>query len=395
MKKLLLGTMALVAGAFAGIGATQAQDMMVPMKAGVGGYYTIAAISSSTDGADDRGHGIQQNIELQFQGDMELDNGITAGVRIRINGNNNGGMHGHPTTAGDLRALDTALAVQAGQEGYIEDDAAIQSSMAGGDNDNVSETEVYFKGAFGALHAGMIEGAAQQMTVWAPGGTVPIGGIKSPWFGGIGGLWTSGNFMDEDSNKIVYFSPSFNGVSLGVSYAPEDTNYSYAGRADNEGEQGEQLTAALSYGADVMGGSFSANIGYETHSTESTANAATMMNDPCDSAMMNCDPVGWRYGASVSIDQIAIGGAVYNQEGTGAMGADTTMTDVGVSWTQGALMLGIQHGSIDAGAVEHSTTTFNANYNLGPGVDVGAVIHSGETAGADFTKFLLGTMFNF
>ena len=66
------------------------------------------------------------------------------------------------------------------------------------------------------------------MTVWAPGGTVPIGGIKSPWFGGIGGMWTSGNFMDEDSTKIVYFSPSFNGISLGVSYAPEDTNHSYA-----------------------------------------------------------------------------------------------------------------------------------------------------------------------
>ena len=394
MKKLLLGTTALVAaGAFAGIGATQAQDMMVPMKAGVGGYYTIAAISVDQDGVSDRGHGIQQNIEMQFHGDITLDNGITAGVRLRINGNNNGGMHVHG--AGGTVPVDTVDDQEGVQAGDLNDHTHPAGSMAGGDNDNVSETEVYFKGAFGALHAGMIEGAAQQMTVWAPGGTVPIGGIKSPWFGGIGGLWTSGNFMDEDSNKIVYFSPSFNGVSLGVSYAPEDTNYSYAGRADNEGEQGEQITAALSYGADVMGGSFSANIGYETHSTESTANAATMMNDPCDSAMMNCDPVGWRYGASVSIDQIAIGGAVYNQEGTGAMGADTTMTDVGVSWTQGALMLGIQHGSIDAGAVEHSTTTFNANYNLGPGVDVGAVIHSGETAGADFTKFLLGTMFNF
>ena len=354
------------------------------MKAGVGGVKRRWPVPRCLLTA-----AIQQNIEMQFHGDITLDNGITAGVRLRINGNNGSHDHGHGMSG---TAVDLAWArmISQSQTKWSTPPAAMPV-----DKDNVSETEVYFKGAFGALHAGMIEGAAQQMTVWAPGGTVPIGGIKSPWFGGIGGLWTSGNFMDEDSNKIVYFSPSFNGVSLGVSYAPEDTNYSYAGRADNEGEQGEQLTAALSYGADVMGGSFSANIGYETHSTESTANAMTMMNDPCDSAMMNCDPVGWRYGASVSIDQIAIGGAVYNQEGTGAMGADTTMTDVGVSWTQGALMLGIQHGSIDAGAVEHSTTTFNANYNLGPGVDVGAVIHSGETAGADFTKFLLGTMFNF
>ena len=31
--------------------------------------------------------------------------------------------------------------------------------MAGGDDDNVSETEVFFTGAFGGLHIGMIEGA--------------------------------------------------------------------------------------------------------------------------------------------------------------------------------------------------------------------------------------------
>ena len=69
---------------------------MVPMKAGVGGYYTIAAISTDMDGENnDRGHGIQQNIEMQFHGDITLDNGITAGVRLRINGNNGGRDHTH------------------------------------------------------------------------------------------------------------------------------------------------------------------------------------------------------------------------------------------------------------------------------------------------------------
>ena len=393
MKRILMGTTALVAaGAFAGIGATQAQDMMVPMKAGVGGYYTIAAISTDTDGDDDnRGHGIQQNIEMQFHGDITLDNGITAGVRLRINGNNGSGMHDHGAhgTAVDL--------------GEDEDSNQINNDIAnhehgagdeaGADLDNVSETEVYFKGAFGAIHAGMIEGAAQQMAIWAPGGSVPIGGVKSPWFGN-GVQWSSGSFMDEDSTKIVYFSPSFNGISFGVSYAPKDTNHSYASSADNEGKQSEQLSAALGYSVDVMGGSFSAGIGYEGHTTESKANADTEMNDPCmDSATMTCDPVGWRYGATIGIDQIAIGGSVYDQEGQGNMGADRTITDVGVSWTQGALMLGVQHGSDDLKDADH--LAFNANYNLGPGVDIGAKIGSGEIGGKDYTQFLLGTMFNF
>ena len=72
------------------------------------------------------------------------------------------------------------------------------------------------------------------------------------------------------------------------------------------------------------------------------------------------------------------------------------MVDAGISWTQGPLMLGIQYGHDDRGGdMEHDLTTFNINYTLGQGVDVGAVIASGETGGADYTQFLLGTMFNF
>ena len=348
MRKLLLGTTALVAaGAFAGIGAAQAQDMMVGMQPlELGGYYTIAGISTSTDGVSDRGHSIQQNIELEGRAVAELDNGITAGIRVRIAGNNH-----------------TA--------------------------DNVSETEVFFTGSFGGLHIGQIEPASQQMTVWAPGGTVPIGGIKSPWFGGIGGMWTSANHY-EDSNKIVYFSPSFNGISIGVSYSPDPTHNNYGGDPafnatnDDDGEHGEQVTAAVSYGSDLMGGSFSAMVGIETTTTESMAGVA------CDSATMLCDPAGLRYGLSVSIDQIAIGGAVYEHDS--GVNEETTKSDFGVSWSQGPLMLGIQFGSND----ESDSTSLNVNYNLGQGVDVGAVFATGDNAsGKGYSQILLGTMFNF
>ena len=59
-------------------------------------------------------------------------------------------------------------------------------------------------------------------------------------------MWTTDAFMDEDSTKVVYFSPSFNGISLGLSYAPEDTTNNYGGSADNDGhdKQGEQITVA-------------------------------------------------------------------------------------------------------------------------------------------------------
>ena len=392
MKKVLLGTTALVAaGAFAGIGAAQAQDMMVGMQPlEVGGYYTIAAVSTSDDNpmtANNRSLGIDQNIELEGRGSVVLDNGITAGVRIRISGNNGGRMHGH-TSGMPVDTNDDQEGIQQGDENAHTHSAG---GMAGGDDDNISEAEVYFTGSFGELHIGMIEAASQQMTIWAPGGNVPIGGVKSAWFGKSLAGWTTGAFMDEDSTKIVYFSPTLNGISLGVSYAPENTNHSYASRADNDGGQSEQITAALGYSTAVMGASVSAMVGYETYSTESNKDGMACMGDPCD-------PSAMRYGLTVGIDQIAIGGAVNDQEGTGnkRMGKpneDRTMTDIGISWSEGPLGLGLQHATDDL--ADYNETAFMVNYNLGGGVDVGVKAGSGESGGNDFTQLLLGTMFNF
>ena len=333
MKRVLLATTALVAaGAFVGT-AAQAQDMMVPMTVGVGGYYTIAAIGYSGDDApDDRSHGINQNMEMQFRAEGTLDNGITAGVRARFTAN---------------------------------------------DYEHSDEQEVYFSGAFGSFHAGAIEGAAQQMTAWAPGSSVPIGGIKSPWFQGIGGMWTTNAIMNEDALKVVFFSPGFNGISLGLSYAPENSTDAYAGRGNADpGQNSEQVTASLSYSVDVMGGSLSANVGYETYTNEDGGD----------------DPTAMRYGATISVDQVAIGGAVHQQD----LGAsENTYSDVGIGWTQGPLMLGVQYGVTDKGGVENNIVAFNTNYNLGPGIDVGVQIGAGEKGQAQFTQFLLGTMFNF
>ncbi|MDD9993545.1 MAG: porin [Rhodospirillales bacterium] len=359
MKRVLLATTALVAaGGFAA--AAQAQDMMVPMEIGVGGYYTIAAIGYDEDGANDRGHGINQNMEMQLRAEATLDNGITSGVRVRFTAN---------------------------------------------DYEHSDEQEVYFKGGFGSLHIGAIEGAAQQTVIWAPGGSVPIGGIKSPWFRSIGAMWTNAH-MNEDALKVLYFSPVFNGISLAASYAPEDNTNSYGtgfdggwsndsriGYDDDDNptygdshHHGEEISVALSYSVDVMGGTFSANVGYDALSTESLNGASCVA-----SATQVCDPDGLRYGASVSIDQIAIGGAVYQHDAPG--GSNVAKSDFGVSWTDGPMMLGVQYGDNESN--NSNIVAFNANYNLGPGIDLGMQIGAGEKGMNDFTQVLLGTMLNF
>ena len=344
MRKTLLATLysttALVAvGALAG--AAQAQDVMLPMKAGVGGYYNFALVSTNKDGVtNNRGHGFQQNIEMEFQGETMLDNGLTAGVRIRLSGNNPGS--------------------------------------------NIDETEVYFKGAFGGLHMGMVESAGYQTQSWAPGGG-PVGSVKSSWFGGAAGYWGDVGYMAEDAPKIVYFSPNFNGISLAASYAPENSEVSYAGSNDDDGGVSQQIALSLSYSVDIMGGSVSANVSRESYTTESEAGVA---------CPVGCDPTAMRYGATISIDDISLGANVIDRDANGTDSAFTG-TVVGIGWSQGPLSLGVQHGSTEAGAEGATITAFNAGYNLGPGITVGARIAAGENDGADYTQFVLATFFNF
>ena len=150
--------------------------MAAPISVSVGGYYRIGLISISAD--EDmglRGHQINQNIELSVGGETTLDNGITAGVLVWLDA-----MH---------------------------------------DDSNISETSVYFSGSFGTLKAGSYESAAQLGTIWAPGGNGNFN-IKSPYFAGDSRTtWGSlVNGKDEDSFKISYSSPSFNGISLSASY---------------------------------------------------------------------------------------------------------------------------------------------------------------------------------
>jgi outer membrane protein OmpU len=337
MKKLLLGTTALIAaGAF--VGTVQADEMMAePVSVGVGGYYRVAVVSASGDAIDDeRAHGIDQNIEINLSGETALDNGMTAGVNIWLDA---------------MRGVD----------------------------DDISETRAYFGGAFGTFTIGGFESAAQLGTIWAPGGNGNFG-IKSPFFGGKRPSWQSAVAGDsEDSFKIHYASPAFNGISVSVSYEPDDVSGSYAGNADNdEGQISEVQSISVGFTQEVMGGSVSAGFGIENGT-----------NEGC---MTNCEATSIRGGLVISIDQISIGGAMLEDDN---MGAESSSSDFGIGWSQGPLGLGIQYGSVD-GAFE--VTAFNAAYALGPGIEVNSQVAMGSEAGDDgdgWVELLIGTTINF
>ena len=346
MKRVLYGTTALVAAgllvtsvSYAGDEEMMEEEMMAaPISVGVGGYYRVAAGGVSAEEPNMRGHFIQQNIEINLTGETTLDNGINAGVNIWLSGND-GRFFG---SGGNPRGI------------------------------NISETRVYFSGAFGTLTAGSFENAAQLGHVWAPGGNSNFG-IDSPFFNETKRVWWgSGIGSVEDALKISYSSPSFNGISLSASYSPEASKDSYAARETDEDEISEVTSLSLAFSQEVMGGSVNAGVGIE--------------NGTYENCSMNCEVSSMRGGLTLSIDQVSVGGNVFevdDDQGT----ITKSESSFGIGWSQGPLGVGLQYGSGDS----FDVMAFNAAYALGPGIELNSQIASGSAGGSDFSEFMLGT----
>ncbi|MGH6753368.1 MAG: porin, partial [Bradyrhizobium sp.] len=88
-KRTLLATTAIAAVGFASGDASAAQGV----KLGIGGYYAAAAgilFSQDTGNGDPGQHTrdvvFRQDVEIHFQGETTLDNGLTVGAKIELEG---------------------------------------------------------------------------------------------------------------------------------------------------------------------------------------------------------------------------------------------------------------------------------------------------------------------
>lgn len=391
MKKVLMGTTALVAAGMMA-GAAQAQDEMMeePISLSVGGYYRAAIGNvSGSDGpgqpeADRHSTGIAQDSEITFSGSTTLDNGLTAGVNVQMEVVDGGRLGG-----GGRVLLPGAGATPSGA---------------------VDEVWLFFRDDFGQLRLGSVESARQEMTNFAPNGAYNFG-VNSPFFTFATGSWLAtydDGLGNEDAAKLVYFSPTFNGFRLGLSWAPDDND---GGQQYGNNSSGDSNTAPPQYQNQIaIGMEFSqafmegSNIrvagGYETYEAE--APAAT----PCaDSAGTNCEPSSLHLGATVSFDQISVGGGYLKVEQ--GNNQDRTVYDLGVRWSEGPMAGGLLWGQSSASNAtgpdtEISRYAVNGTYVLGPGIDLQAQIDFGENDGAgatnagnDWTQFMLGTAITF
>jgi outer membrane protein OmpU len=387
VKKALYGTTALVA---AGLAAGQAlADGGIKLdisgfyrgSAGVliGGDQTPVNVHSHTvggglgattaiGGLGDFGRtsgGFRQEIRINFQGDITLPDGITVGVLVGI-------------------------------------DPAIGGSAATA----VNRAYTDFKGQYGDLRFGTGDplDAVKQDCIYDPGNVTSNFGINSAnedftnaGLGAVGGAGTTVGVatfetaaatcvtFTQKGTSIAYFSPTFAGFSLALSYTPGGGIHNSSGSqgvgagTDLKKSQAENiLSAAADYNADLGGGwTFLAGGGGQWAFSGHTTAGGPEHNRPSAYlfGFQVANPSGWTFGASgeyfVNYPNFA---GTFAATDAGTSGADGWSGAAGVAYTVGKISVGLQ--GIYSRYEVHSNTAhdaiwgvgLNGAYTLGPGV---------------------------
>src|SRR5262245_3046969 len=374
-KQLLLGTSTLAALGLLAFDAMAADGV----KLGIGGRYKGAAgavlnenfsDSSGVSGNDVRNYVFKQDVEVYFLGETTLDNGLTVGARIELEG---------------------------------------QTS-----SDQIDQVYAYFSGGFGEVRFGDTDEAYAQMCYLVPSAS-DLFGADSPDINfsnaGIAGYAaTNGTCygVDDNSTKVVYFSPNFAGFSFAASFTPdntEDTRNTVGGAAtrpdNNFGQNSENLSVAGNFNHDFNGVNVIVG-GGGTFSFDKEVNPNSIN-----------DARGYNAYARVSYAGFTFGGATEIRDNFGTTGADQWVYGagltynwdawtVGFGWTRGDYQKAIGANGVGPFNADHDIYSATASYALGPGITLDGVVEysdyaSNNTAGPDYNGIAvgLGTLITF
>jgi hypothetical protein len=199
MKKLLLGSTALVVGGVMAAPAMAAD----PIKLGLGGYYTFYALAGGIDSTyafnggftNYKGFAFTQEGEIHFLGQTKLDNGTTVGLNVELEAWN-------PSTGatGAGLQIDEAFIYAFGDWGRVELGARDAAS---------------YRMYYGTPSALIGWGAFQHNHNWASNSVL---GFNKAYRAGTATTITP---QWQDVNRINYFTPRFQGLQIGVGYAPK------------------------------------------------------------------------------------------------------------------------------------------------------------------------------
>ncbi len=376
MMRGLLGSTALAAVGLLAIEPAAADG--VTLK--IGGRYKGAAgivlsedfsASSSVAASDLRDYVFKQDVEIDFEGQTVLDNGLTVGAVVELHG---------------------------------QTDA----------DDQIDSVYAYFSGGFGEIRFGDTEEAYAQLCYLVPSAS-ELFGADSPDFNfsnaGIAGYAaTNGTCygIDDNSTKLVYFSPTFAGFTFAASFTPdntEDTRNTLAGAGtrlrNDDAQNSENLSLAAQFAHDVNGVTLTLG-GGGTLSFNKEANPNNTHGARGFNAYAQIEFAGFTAGAATELRQnLGDDGADQLVYGAGAT-YDLDDWSFGLGWTHGDYEKATGENDGDPFNAGHDVYSATISYELGEGISIDGVLEysdyrSRDAAGPDYQGLAagLGTLITF
>jgi predicted porin len=327
-----------------------------PIRLSVGGFFNTAYMAVFDDdsegelGNERNTDGVFSDAEIHFDGETTLDNGLSVGARVELEG---------------------------------EDDAGNQ----------IDEAWIFFSGGFGEVRIGSQDDALAGACILPPGGTANFSAFSPNQWGANNDAFASGfpaltsnaacvGVDDrEDAQKLVYISPSFGGFQLAMSYTPNggderhgDGVGAHIGMPTNDDEESRHNFAAY--------GSYS----YEGNGWGLTAGGGGSFEGHVEQSPGPDRDEQQFYQAALNLNfgQFSVGGVFeyYNNLVAFDSGDDTDawVAGGGVAYTLDAWTFGAQYshqladtdGSGSDGDQDFSMdrAVLTANYALGPGINL-------------------------
>ncbi len=320
MKKILMGTSAVALSSMVATSANAAK-----WDLNWGGFFEAYVGFASVDGPGDLdGVDVRQDAEIIFKPSITLDNGLKFGADIQLEGNTGG--------------------------------------------DQIDESFIFVRGSFGEVLIGSENSAGYKMTFAAPDVTalgVNSGSISAYLNVGSNQFRAPGrsSFVEVDGNlvndsqRITYFTPRFSGFQLGVSYARDADQDTFA-PVDLDNNLGNIFDIGVNY-VNSFGG-FDVAVSGRYGTAEAPSNAAN-----------NGDPDTYAVGINLGFSGVTLGGSYANEEG-GLIANDGDYFDVGVSYSTGPWAASATYANSDVDVTgELDQYIAGVTYKLGPGVKAG------------------------
>jgi outer membrane protein OmpU len=342
MRQTLLRTSMLAGLGSAVFAATAAGSDGIKLE--VGGYFSSAYVAAFDD-KDEGKFGNHQNLdalkhdaEVYFKGETTLDNGLTIGARVELVGEN--------------------------------------------DDDQIDKSYVFWSGGFGEVRIGSQNDALENQCPTPPGGTANFSAFSPVGWGANDPIGSNSYCfsVDNDSQKILYISPSFSGFQLAVSYTPNNNAEDYTQNGVNGAG-----TPDIPDGTATHIVSAYATYTYEGENWNLTWGGGGSWQTRFNRTAETPDGRSQAYQTSgaFTFGSIAVGG-VFQYLDTAGEDNDIWIAGGGASYAFEPFSLGLQysHGNYEGdflgdgngteGALKLNRVVLTAIYNVAPGIDLDA-----------------------